>query len=568
MNTVVEFDYNQTKPAQEKPEQTKPAHEKPEQPEWKIIPDSQLGTNPGAKVYSPDGKLHYAKFYDNPEQARHEHLANLLLEKLGVGVLDTQLIDLEFKEKKRLAIVSKWIDATPLKKLKDKPFTKTDKDQLTRQFLGAVLTGNRDIVGFDYDNLAKKGKSWYCIDQGGTFQFRAQGGNKSYEANAPEFESILKPGRKAGSVFNPILDDTLKKSPDTYSRWLKTLNRKTISEAVKSAGIDNEDLIDTIALRIDTIGKKINAYSKPKVTEKQHKRKHINEKLTREERVELIKEDGLKCGVEISENTAVDIIKNIYAYTGTDYSRMRDAQKGRINDFDALKAATLIEEYIDVAAYYPLDAKLYRGMRKKREEFNKVKTGNEYPLEALASSSTNYSSANKFIYNNETDVMLVIEGGTKYGTSIKHLTQPKFRSENEVLLSGRLTVDIIKKYEDKNGLLHVHVRVNDKKVKPITRNEILKGIIMSKNKNKLDKRHPRYRMTLEEKIRMVNEHEAEFPMIFMNPDGRQYEGCNGKIIELTPDHPSYSQELRASFKEKQLKKQLGLIEDYNKAGKV
>ncbi|ETR68165.1 MAG: hypothetical protein OMM_04725 [Candidatus Magnetoglobus multicellularis str. Araruama] len=176
---------------------------------------------------------------------------------------------------------------------------------------------------------------------------------------------------------------------------------------------------------------------------------------------------------------------------------MRDAQKGRIKDFDALKAATLIEEYIDVAAYYPLDAKLYRGMRKKREEFNKIKTGGEYPLEALTSTSTKYSSASNFIYNIETDVMLVIEGGTKYGTSIKHLTQ--LRSENEVLLSGKLTVDIIKKYEDKNGLLHVHVRVNDKKVKPITRNEILKGIIMSKNKNKLDKRHPRYRMTLEEK---------------------------------------------------------------------
>jgi len=525
--TVVEFEYKPAKPVapSETDKPAKPA--KPVSSEWKFVPNSQLGSNPGAKVYSPDGILHYAKFYNNPEQARHEHLANTLLEELGAGTLESQLKELEFNGTKRLAIVTKWIDeATPLKNLKDKKFSKTDKDQLTKQYLSAALVGNWDVVGLDFDNLAKKGKRWYCLDQGGTFHFRAQGGRKDYKPDAPEFESILAPGRKAGSIFNPILADTLKETPEKYSKWLKELNRKKIRGAVESAGIHNNELVETIIQRTEAIQEKIKAFARE---EKQHTRLHLNKK-SRQDKIDLIKEDGRKCGLEISDNVANQIIEDIYDFSCTGYKNMRDAQFKRIDNPKALQQATLIEEYLDVAAYYPMDTPLYRLMRKKRETVGELHPGEEYHLKALASSSTSYEKAFNFLNNKQEDIMLIIEGGTKYGTTIKHIAR---FPEREVLLSGRNNLEIIEKYIE-DGLLHVRTRVKEIKPPPIRQEILRKGQTKEKRRSS---------MTLEEKIEMVNQHEMETPMFIKKLDGSQWLILDDWKEEVTPDHPLYEHQI-------------------------
>jgi hypothetical protein len=223
--------------------------EKPKRKTWEMIPGSQLGSNPGGKVIGPGGKMHYAKFYGNAEQARTEFAANDLHNKLGLGAPKTRLETIEFNGEKRLAVVTEWMDdMTPLSRVRGKKWTKNDKDQIAKHYLGASLNGNWDVVGLEFDNLAKKGRKWYCVDQGGSYMFRARGGAKTFGPQVLEMDSLLSPGRNAAEIFNPVLGETIQADPAKYRKWLAKLSDKKIRNSVTAAGMDSS-LADTIIAR-------------------------------------------------------------------------------------------------------------------------------------------------------------------------------------------------------------------------------------------------------------------------------------------------------------------------------
>lgn len=227
--------------------------EKPQRKTWEMIPDSQLGSNPGGKVIAPDGTAHYAKFYSNADQARSEFLANDIHRKLGLGAPSSRLETIEWNGENRLAVVTEWMDdLTPVSRLRRKKWSKNDKDQIAKHYLGASLNANWDVVGMEFDNLAKKGRKWYCIDSGGSFAFRARGGAKPFTAQVPELDSLLSPGRHAAEIFNPVLPETIQTNPEKYRKWIATLTDKKIRNSIAASGMD-AGLADTIIARRNAI---------------------------------------------------------------------------------------------------------------------------------------------------------------------------------------------------------------------------------------------------------------------------------------------------------------------------
>jgi len=235
----------------------KPPKEKPRKPAWTVIPNSQLGTNPGAQVIGPDGRKYYAKFYKDPAQARFEFAANKIHEKLGLGVPKTRLEKLPWKGEERLAVVTEWMDdIKPVRSILHKidmgKLTKTEKEQITKHFLGAVLNKNWDVVGAEFDNLVFKGRKFYVIDQGGSFIFRAQGGSKEYLHTIKAWDSMLSPERKAGQVFRSVVLKELEKNGEKYRVWLKKLSKMKVKNAFMSAGfspVEAETWITTVMAR-------------------------------------------------------------------------------------------------------------------------------------------------------------------------------------------------------------------------------------------------------------------------------------------------------------------------------
>lgn len=483
--------------------------------EWQLSPGTQSGSNDGGLVVSPTGGKYYAKFYKNPDQARHEVLANDIFSKLGVGAPKSHTESINVYGEKRFAHLSKWIEDTEqMGSPSNRTFTKYEEKQLTKQWLGAILNGNRDMVGASYDNMVKKGRKWYVIDQGGSYHFRAQGGIKDYTAEVLEWDSTLSPGRNVGNLMNPIISKTIKEDPEEYIKWIRKLSTSKINNSVLNAGLKDTGIATTIAARRDFIIKKLEELRKPKVVDvgKRPVRSHLGEKLSVKETVDLIVRDCKEAGITIDNNVAREVARNMRGYTGSWYKPMRHAQIGRIDNADMLSRASLVEEYLDVAAAYPVTKKLYRGMQYKREVFEKIGIGGEFELEAMASFSTTESTAKSFAGANSTGAMLVLQGGTKYGTTIQHLS--KYFNENEVLVSGRNVIKLIG-LEEKNGMLYVYGEAS--KYAAIER-QIIKVIIMKLSDEDILSAGDTD-MSYDEMVKWKADADADLPVHSINEDG-------------------------------------------------
>lgn len=191
--------------------------------DWEAIPNTQFGSNPGGLYTGPDGKAYYLKFYKDVEQTYSEVAADKIAQKMGLETLHAQIIEVDGKK----AVATLWkSDGEQLKKLISfKDVTALQKEDLAKQYLHASLTGNWDVVGADYDNLVRfPDGRWLCVDHGGTFKFRAQGGDKLWGTKVDEIESLLAPGRKSGEIFNKILASTIEANPEKYISMLESMS--------------------------------------------------------------------------------------------------------------------------------------------------------------------------------------------------------------------------------------------------------------------------------------------------------------------------------------------------------
>lgn len=499
---------------------------------WEEIPNTQAGSNTGGQFIGPDGKKYYVKFYSDVGQAKHEMLANDLTNKLGgIGAPKTKVQEIKVGEVKKTGLVTEWIDDAAQLKNPNRKFTAAEKKQLAKHYLNASLLGNWDVVGMEFDNLVKAGRKWYCIDQGGAFIYRARGGLKDYGAVVAELESLLLPGRKAGKVFNRVLKGTIEADPDQYIKWLQKLTDRKIRNSVKAAGLEASGITDTISARRDYIIGHLRAFkrrapgldgARPALSKNIPARDHLEPNMANFMRAETIQKDAEAAGVTVGINTAKEVSKAVSRYTGSGYRPMRNAQMGRENNPAALNLANMIEEYLDLAPPFPKGKPLYRGMSFKKDFFKRLGVGGKYELNALASFTSKQSSAFSG------DVMLIVENGMDYATSVRHLSQ--YPNEWEVLASGRNVVKITKQ-ENRGGKLWVWAEVAE--VKPLQR-EVLK---MAKNVD--DEQLPQF----EEKPEWLKlEHsDPGIPYKGIDKDGKQFLFYDdGTEEEVGPDHPLFN----------------------------
>ena len=220
---------------------------------WKKV-GAQKGSNPGGVYENEKGEKHYVKFPPNPEQAKHEVASNRIHKMVGVPVAyDSFLVH----HKGQLGVAAKWNEH--LRDLHTDEATKTmdakTAGHFGRLYHAGVLTKNWDIVGGSYPNIQKHTKTGelQSIDQGGSFNFRAQGGHKDYDSDVSELHTLRDPSKRVGHILN----HAFKHFPHAEQEGLKgthDLAYNDVHNVFKDVGIANhKEMADTLWSRRSAI---------------------------------------------------------------------------------------------------------------------------------------------------------------------------------------------------------------------------------------------------------------------------------------------------------------------------
>jgi hypothetical protein len=215
-----------------------------------------LGSNDGGWYELPDGPKAYVKFYDSPEQAVSEHVANTIYgrdsapeTRLFVGP-DGRVAHVSYD------VNSRWSpDEWKTKSVEE--VTPAEAKAFVKDFWKDVLLANWDVVGLSGDNLLfltdADGSVVKRIDNGSSLKYRAQGAEKPPAALAklteiegffnrdlnPNYAGLL---RKAGVQHPYDLVRELRELVDTPSYDL-------------NAKLDGfpDDVRDLVATRFDLL---------------------------------------------------------------------------------------------------------------------------------------------------------------------------------------------------------------------------------------------------------------------------------------------------------------------------
>lgn len=165
---------------------------------WKQI-GPQGGSNPGGKFVDENGTEWYCKFPSDPDVAKSEVLAAKLYAAAGVAGQDAMLVTKGGK----LGIASKWQEV----KKASSPAELAKVDGVAAGFAADAWLGNWDVVGLGYDNLQvdAAGKAMR-VDAGGSLEYRAQGGKKSFGNVVTELDSLrdAKINPQSAAVFGKL----------------------------------------------------------------------------------------------------------------------------------------------------------------------------------------------------------------------------------------------------------------------------------------------------------------------------------------------------------------------------
>lgn len=194
----------------------------------------QKGSNPGG-VYSYGGEKHYVKFPPSKGQIWAEAAADKMYELMGVATMNHTPTEIEGK----WASVSKWKEVKELGYEGWSKLTPKQVQQAADAFVASALTKNWDVVGLTYDNMGTTKKGDLAImDTGGSFKYRAMGGDKKYDADpTAELKAMQDPEKTSGRVYGPLM----KKHPEAFK-----------AAAVKLAAIPNAAIREAAATMKDT----------------------------------------------------------------------------------------------------------------------------------------------------------------------------------------------------------------------------------------------------------------------------------------------------------------------------
>ncbi len=193
---------------------------------------NQLGSNEGGwYIDKSTMEKYYVKFYKNSDQARAEFISNAIYKQVGINAVDSQLFEFEG----RLAIASREIPGAKSMDREDL----TDREDVIKGFVTDAYLANWDVVGLVYDNIVQGADGQaYRIDNGGSLNFRAQGGPKDFLADEiKELETMLNPSFQAGQVFSSIDEQEMK---EQATLLVNNLSEEKIKEIVLVSGLELE----------------------------------------------------------------------------------------------------------------------------------------------------------------------------------------------------------------------------------------------------------------------------------------------------------------------------------------
>lgn len=172
--------------------------------------------------------------------------------------------------------------------------------------------------------------------------------------------------------------------------------------------------------------------------------------LDDDEKAALITQD-----TGMSDDDARAVVSAINDYTVDGYVEIRKAQADGYGE--KLEEAEVIERYIDAAPKYG-EGDLYRGMVVQPDYIESLSVGDVIDNGgALSSWSSNDYVADNFTSTQgpwEKGVVMVIEGGTQRGTSIKHLSA-NGRDEDEVIIPSSARYEITDIYDGDTAYIYL-----------------------------------------------------------------------------------------------------------------
>ncbi len=161
---------------------------------WEYHQNSQLGSNPGGLFDNQKtGKKVYFKTYKNHKQIAAEYASAKIHELMGVKILPITIAKITNSaflgehsdvHPGNFGIASEW---NPNLQVLSHNFYQIDEDDanhLGKSYIAAILCENWDIIGMVVDNQLRDvaTKELISVDHGGSFHFRAMGGNKDYRS--------------------------------------------------------------------------------------------------------------------------------------------------------------------------------------------------------------------------------------------------------------------------------------------------------------------------------------------------------------------------------------------------
>lgn len=170
---------------------------------------------------------YYLKFYENPDQAKVEYVANKIYERLGLPVVESELVEIEGK----LAIANREVTGAEFVSKSDLQKSKEIKDG----FIADAYLANWDVIGLAFDNIVKGADGrFYRIDNGGSLFFRARGEIKEYSPDfIPELVNMTNPDFSSGQIFASLSEFEKKQQAE---KLIEKLDDEFLETTVKRAG--------------------------------------------------------------------------------------------------------------------------------------------------------------------------------------------------------------------------------------------------------------------------------------------------------------------------------------------
>jgi len=192
-----------------------------------------LGSNEGGWYENREtGEKYYLKFYENPNQARNEFIANRIYEKIGIPAAHSEIIEID----DRTAIANREIpDPKPASEQ-----AMQENEDTRKGFIADAYLANWDVIGLYYDNIMESSNGkFYRVDNGGSLDFGATGRKKEFpDDDVPELVSMTNPMYESGKIFESVTEEEKKTQA---KELIKALDDKFLKNLVKESGLPKEE---------------------------------------------------------------------------------------------------------------------------------------------------------------------------------------------------------------------------------------------------------------------------------------------------------------------------------------